>query len=144
MPADIDNLLTPQQATALLGKSRCQVWRYGRDGTLRSVVLAGKRFYFRDDVLKLKNSRREPQLTSKLRGNLRMVRPPSPVHRAHYAASELEAPAFFSGFVRQQVCAVTASAFAEDAYGPCDSQHDLLWFECPPDHRLPPFSYSPV
>ena len=45
MPADIDNLLTPQQATTLLGKSRCQGWRYGRDGTLRSVVLAGKRFY---------------------------------------------------------------------------------------------------
>jgi len=45
MPADIDNLLTPQQATTLLGKSRCQVWRYGRDGTLRIVVLAGKGFY---------------------------------------------------------------------------------------------------
>ena len=45
LPADIDNLLTPQQATALLGKSRCRVWRYGRDGTLHSVVLAGKRFY---------------------------------------------------------------------------------------------------
>ena len=44
-PTDIDNPRTPQQATALLGKSRCQVWRYGRDGTLRSVVLAGKRFY---------------------------------------------------------------------------------------------------
>ena len=44
MPADIDNLFTPQQATALLGKSHCQVWRYGRDGTLRSVVVAGKRF----------------------------------------------------------------------------------------------------
>ncbi len=44
MPADIDNLFTPQQATTLLGKSRCQGWRYGRDGTLRSVVLAGKRF----------------------------------------------------------------------------------------------------
>jgi len=25
MPADIDNLFTPQQATALLGKSHCQV-----------------------------------------------------------------------------------------------------------------------
>jgi len=62
MPADIDNLLTPQQATTLLGKSRCQGWRYGRDGTLRSVVLAGKRFY------PLPGSDQRPQLrpTSRL------------------------------------------------------------------------------
>ena len=58
MPADIDNLLTPKQATDLLGKSRCQVWRYGRDGTLRSVVLAGKRFY------PLQGSDQGPQLRS--------------------------------------------------------------------------------
>ena len=62
LPADIDNLLTPKQATDLLGKSRCQVWRYGRDGTLRSVVLAGKRFY------PFQGSDQEPQLhpTSRL------------------------------------------------------------------------------
>ena len=45
MPADIDNLLTPQEATALLEKSRSQGWRYGMDGTLRSVMLVGKGFY---------------------------------------------------------------------------------------------------
>ena len=72
MPADIDNLFTPQQATALLRKSRCQGWRYGRDGTLRSVVLAGKQFN------PLQGSDQGPQLPPNLGANL----PRPPIQRA--------------------------------------------------------------
>lgn len=61
MVVDTEDLLTVAAAAKILQSSRICVWRWARQGKIKSVWISRKRFLLRASVLAFQEKQREPK-----------------------------------------------------------------------------------